>query len=980
MVGGMCGNDNWINSYLDAILDAGKGAPGGGAGPGGGGRGGGAGDRPSLLLRERGHFSPARYFVEEVITGYDETDLYKTWSRANAMRSPQERNTRLENMTWRIWNLARKKKEAEEANRLLKRRLETEKPRTDAAAEMSEDLFEGEKGEDAGDASVAYGDSSASNTPRISSIDKLYIVLISLHGLVRGENMELGRDSDTSGQVKYVVELAKALSSCPGVYRVDLLTRQILAPNYDRGYGEPSETLLPTNFKNFKHERGENSGAYITRIPFGPKDKYLAKEQLWPYVQEFVDGALSHIVRMSKTIGEEIGCGHPMWPAAIHGHYASAGVAAALLSGALNVHMVFTGHFLGRDKLEGLLKQGKQTKEEINMTYKIMRRIEAEELSLDASEIVIASTRQEIEEQWNLYDGFEVMLARKLRARVKRGANCYGRYMPRMVIIPPGVEFGHMIQDFDMDGEEDSPSPASEDPPIWSEIMRFFTNPRKPLILAVARPYPEKNITTLVKAFGECRPLRELANLTLIMGNREAISKMSNMSAAVLTSVLTLIDEYDLYGQVAYPKHHKHSEVLDIYRLAARTKGAFVNVAYFEQFGVTLIEAAMHGLPVIATKNGAPVEIHQVLNNGLLVDPHDQNAIADALYKLLSEKQLWSRCRENGLKNIHQFSWPEHCKNYLSRILTLSPRYPAFASNDDQIKAPIKGRKYIVVIAVDSASKKDLAFIIRNSIEATRTETSSGSTGFVLSTSLTISEIHSLLISAGMVPTDFDAFICNSGSDLFYPSQTGDSPSTSRVTFALDRNYQSHVEYHWGGEGLRKYLVKWASSVVERRGRMEKQVIFDDSEHSSTCCLAFRVVNPNYLPPLKELQKLMRVQSLRCHALYNHSATRLSVIPIHASRSQAIRYLSVRWGIELPNVVILVGESGDSDYEELFGGLHKTVVLNGEFNTPANRIHTVRRYPLQDVIALDCSNIVGVQGCSTDCMRSTLEKLGIPTK
>ena len=66
----MAGNDNWINSYLDAILDAGKAAIGG--------------DRPSLLLRERGHFSPARYFVEEVITGYDETDLYKTWLRVRA--------------------------------------------------------------------------------------------------------------------------------------------------------------------------------------------------------------------------------------------------------------------------------------------------------------------------------------------------------------------------------------------------------------------------------------------------------------------------------------------------------------------------------------------------------------------------------------------------------------------------------------------------------------------------------------------------------------------------------------------------------------------------------------------------------------------------------------------------------------------------------------------------------------------------------
>jgi len=37
------------------------------------------------------------------------------------------------------------------------------------------------------------------------------------------------------------------------------------------------------------------------------------------------------------------------------------------------------------------------------------------------------------------------------------------------------------------------------------------------MILAVARPYPEKNITTLVKAFGECRPLRELANLVRLI-------------------------------------------------------------------------------------------------------------------------------------------------------------------------------------------------------------------------------------------------------------------------------------------------------------------------------------------------------------------------------------------------------------------------------------------------------------------------------
>ena len=62
----MAGND-WINSYLEAILDVGPGL-----------------DDPkksSLLLRERGHFSPTRYFVEEVITGFDETDLHRSWVR-----------------------------------------------------------------------------------------------------------------------------------------------------------------------------------------------------------------------------------------------------------------------------------------------------------------------------------------------------------------------------------------------------------------------------------------------------------------------------------------------------------------------------------------------------------------------------------------------------------------------------------------------------------------------------------------------------------------------------------------------------------------------------------------------------------------------------------------------------------------------------------------------------------------------------------
>lgn len=59
---------------------------------------------------------------------------------------------------------------------------------------------------------------------------------------------------------------------------------------------------------------------------------------------------------------------------------------------------------------------------------------------------------------------------------------------------------------------------------------------------------------------------------TLIMGNRDNIDEMSSTSASMLMSIIKLIDKYDLYGQVAYPKHHKQNEVPDIYRLAAKTK------------------------------------------------------------------------------------------------------------------------------------------------------------------------------------------------------------------------------------------------------------------------------------------------------------------------------------------------------------------------------------------------------------------------
>lgn len=74
----------------------------------------------------------------------------------------------------------------------------------------------------------------------------------------------------------------------------------------------------------------------------------------------------------------------------------------------------------------------------------------------------------------------------------------------------------------------------------------------------------------------------------------------------------------------------------------------------------------------------------------MLVDPHDQNAIADALLKLVAEKNLWHDCRRNGWRNIHLFSWPEHCRTYLTRVAACRMRHPQWQTDTPLDDMPVE--------------------------------------------------------------------------------------------------------------------------------------------------------------------------------------------------------------------------------------------------------------------------------------------------
>ncbi len=171
----------------------------------------------------------------------------------------------------------------------------------------------------------------------------MYIVLISVHGLIRGHDLELGRDADTGGQTKYVVELARALGERDDVEKVMLLTRRVIDNQVGPDYAEPFEAL------------SEKVG--IVRIECG-EQKYLPKEMLWDSLESFSDNALAYLKNQARL------------PDVIHSHYADAGYVGSQLSHQLGVPLVHTGHSLGRTKRKQLLASGIK-RSEIETAYNI---------------------------------------------------------------------------------------------------------------------------------------------------------------------------------------------------------------------------------------------------------------------------------------------------------------------------------------------------------------------------------------------------------------------------------------------------------------------------------------------------------------------------------------------------------------------------------------------------------------------------------
>lgn len=655
-----------------------------------------------------------------------------------------------------------------------------------------------------------------------ASSSPLKITLISLHGLIRAEHPELGRDADTGGQIRYVLELARELSRQPGISEVELMTRQIFDDRVGPDYSRVEEPI--------------EGNAKIVRLPFGPK-RYLRKEALWPYIEMFIDQALVYFKRNGL-------------PDVIHGHYADAGLAGAYLARLLHIPFVFTGHSLGRVKRQRLLA-GSGNAESIERQYNISTRIEAEEFALETASMVITSTFQEVEDQYAIYD----------------------HYVPeRMEVIPPGVDLDRYTAD-----------PVDEDQtPIVQEIYRFLRDPHKPLIMTMARPDERKNLDMLVKVFGESESLRRKANLLLVLGTRDDLRELPQGQQKVLRNILSLIDVYDLYGHVAYPKQHLPEEVPDLYRLVHQRKGVFINPALTEPFGLTLLEAAAAGVPVVATNDGGPMDIIANCRNGLLIDPLDPKEIEHALLRMLTEPEAWEEWSQNGMNGaVTHYTWANHAHRYTKNIrdIVLHSAEPALAEKEKKRQLPKFDR--LIITDLDNTltgSSEGLAAFIEM-IKA------NPHVGFGVATGRPLESVKQMIEELHLPMPD----LLNTavGTELYYGKG-----------LVPDHSWRNQIGYQWKPDEVRELLDQQPGFY--RQGD-DQQTEFKISYE----------IDAQTAPSLTEIKRLIRKAGLRANVVLSLGMY-LDVIPVRGGSEYSMRHLLYRWGFA-PEKVLVAGDSGNDE-------------------------------------------------------------------
>ena len=474
-----------------------------------------------------------------------------------------------------------------------------------------------------------------------------------------GQSNVLGRP-DTGGRVVYILDQVRALEQAmrrrldeqglsvePAILVVTRLIPEALGTSAD----EPSEPIAGTR------------GARILRIPFRDADgevvpHWVSRFQLWPYLEGFaVDAERELLAQLGGA------------PDLVIGHGTDGGLMATLMARRLGVSHCQIAHVLEKSRFlfSDLYWRDHEPAHHFSCQYS------ADLIAMSRSDFIVTYTAHEIagtEDSVGQYEGYRQFTLPGL-FRVLAGVDIHDR---RFNVVPPGVDSGvyfsyrdrdrrltHLHDEITelIDGDE------------RSQARGVLAEPGRPLLFTLARPERIKNITGLVDWYGRCPRLRDQVNLLIVGGTLDPALAGDDEEREQVQRLHALMDRHRLDGQVRWLGLQLDRPLAgELYRVVADRRGAFVQPALFEAFGLTIIEAMASGLPVFASCYGGAREIIDDGVCGFLIDPvHGSEAadrIADFFQHGEAEQGLWSRISEAAVARVaERYDWTHHAERLL---------------------------------------------------------------------------------------------------------------------------------------------------------------------------------------------------------------------------------------------------------------------------------------------------------------------------
>ena len=497
------------------------------------------------------------------------------------------------------------------------------------------------------------------NIPMIFSI-----AVLSPHGWF-GQSDVLGRP-DTGGQVVYILDqvraLERAMHSSLQEQGLDIDPRILVVT---RLIPEAEGTTCNQRIEPIAGTRN----ARILRVPFlDPTGQvvrhWISRFEIWPYLERF-----SHEVERELLV--ELGDR----PDFIIGNYSDGNLVASLLSQRLGVTQCNIAHALEKTKYLYSDLYWRENEEH----YHFSCQFTADLIAMNTADFIITSTYQEIAGTGDSVGQYEAHGAYTMPGlyRVVHGIDVFD---PKFNIVSPGAdeeiyfpynETDQRLTHYDEEIRELLFGADGDD----RRGVLFDTG--KPLLFTMARMDNIKNITGLVEWYGACRELREEANLVVVAGHVDPERSSNDEEYQQILEMHRLMDEYNLDGQVRWLGMYLDKAFAgEFYRVIADFRGAFVQPAQFEAFGLTVIEAMSTGLPTFATGFGGPLEIIEDDVSGFHINPnHGAKAaqrMADFLGRCREDPAEWMRISRGALARVStRYTW----KGYAERLMTLSRVY-----------------------------------------------------------------------------------------------------------------------------------------------------------------------------------------------------------------------------------------------------------------------------------------------------------------